>query len=363
MSTMVIIKFVIGFVLLVAGAELLVRGAARLAAAMGISALVIGLTVVAFGTSSPELAVSLRAALSGGAGADIALGNVVGSNIFNILLIVGLSALAAPLLVSPQLIRADVPIMIAVSFLTLYFAADGHIARGEGLLLFLGLILYILFSIYLGRKQGATPVDVPAVALETGTGKERWRRDVALIAGGLVLLGVGSHWLVNGAVAIARLVGLSELVISLTIIAAGTSLPELATSVLASLRGQREISVGNVVGSNIFNLLCVLGLTSSISPTGVAVSPVALRFDIPVMIAVALISFPIFLSGYIISRKEGLFLVGLQVVYTSYLVIAAKHVPHAGLLGALLLLLVIAVPARRLLLPVIRRLRARRESA
>ena len=323
----VLVLFVLGGTLLVAGAELLVRGASRLAMAAGISPLVVGLTVVAFGTSSPELAVTVGAAVSGKA--DVALGNVVGSNIFNVLFILGASALITPLIVSQQLVRLDVPVMIATSLLVMLLALDGRVGRLDGLLLFCGIIAYTFFLIRLSRRERAS-VQAQYEEAIGGTGHARdsaasWPKNVALIVVGLGLLVVGARWLVDAAIQAAEALGVSELVIGLTIVAAGTSLPEVATSVLASIRGERDIAVGNVVGSNIFNLLAVLGLGSAIAPDGVAVSPGALTFDIPVMTAVALACLPIFFTGYRIARWEGMLFLGYYAAYTAFLILQATQ--------------------------------------
>ena len=288
---------VLGLVLLVAGAEGLVRGASRLASRVGVSALVVGLTVVAFGTSAPELAVSLESSLSGQA--DIALGNVVGSNIFNILVILGLAALVTPLRVAADLVRIDVPLMIGVSALAIGLGLDGRIGRWEGAVLFACLLAFLLY-LFRARRPADDGDGGEAVA-----GGGHWAADVAWVAGGLALLVVGAGWLVDSAITIARFLEVSELVIGLTIVAAGTSLPELATSVIASLRGERDIAVGNVVGSNFFNIAAVLGLAAMASPEGVEVSRAALRFDMPVMMAAALACLPVFFIGHVISRWEG----------------------------------------------------------
>jgi cation:H+ antiporter len=316
--------FVGGVALLIAGAEAIVRGASRLAAALGISPLVIGLTVVAFGTSSPELAVSLRASLEGEP--DIALGNVVGSNIFNVLFILGLSAVIAPLVVAQQLVRLDVPLLIGVSLLVFALALDGTIGRIDGLLLFAGVIGYSVFVVRQSLRETAE------VRLEYETefgrrtrGLKQWLVHVALVALGLVMLVAGSRWLVSGAVAVAEALGLSELVIALTIIAAGTSLPEVATSVIASIRGERDIAVGNVVGSGLFNLLAILGLASLVAAEGIRVAPAVLRFDLPVMIAVSTACLPIFFTGYRIDRWEGFLFLAYFAAYTLYLILAAAQ--------------------------------------
>ncbi|MCA9134594.1 MAG: calcium/sodium antiporter, partial [Planctomycetales bacterium] len=243
-----LISIVCGLVTLVVGGELLVRGASLLAMAMRISPLVIGLTVVAFGTSAPELGVSLQAATSGAA--DVAIGNVLGSNICNVLMILGLAALVTPLAVSSQLIRIDVPIMILASLAFWAFAWDLQIVRWEGIVLFTSLIFYIVFCIRQSRKERSVVVEEFAHELPVPSGltSRRWVQ-VALLLVGLVLLGLGSKWLVGGAVSLATQWGVSELIIGLTIVALGTSLPEVVTSVVASLRGERDIAVGNVIGS------------------------------------------------------------------------------------------------------------------
>ena len=313
----------IGLVALVMGGELLVRGASRLAAAAGISPLVIGLTVVAFGTSAPELAVSVKASLAGQT--DIAVGNVVGSNIFNVLFILGVSALISPLVVSSQLIRIDVPLMMAASVAMLLLGLDGNIGRFDGIGLFVGLICYTTWTVIKSRKESED------VKREFGQEFAKMPKpapsqiglQIALIAGGLVSLTIGARWLVDGSVTIARLAGMSELLIGLTIVAAGTSLPEVATSILASIRGERDIAVGNVVGSSIFNILCVLGLSAAFVPGGVEVSGTALRLDIPVMIAVAVACLPIFFTGHLIARWEGGLFLAYYVAYMTYLILAA----------------------------------------
>lgn len=326
---MTIVYFIAGLVFLVIGAEFLVRGASRLAAALGISPLVIGLTVVAFGTSAPELAVSVKAALDNQAG--IAVGNVVGSNIFNVLLILGLSALIAPLLVSKQLIKFDVPFMIALSVSMFLFALDGNFSRIEGIIWFGGLIIYISFLIYKSRqdsKKAAEAID-PEVAELLGdpSEKQAWLKNLGLILVGLALLIVGSRWLVESAVIFAKHFGVSEVVIGLTIVAAGTSLPELVTSIIAAIRGERDIAVGNVVGSNIFNIMAVLGLTSIIAPAGIPVENSTLYFDIPFMIGVALACLPIFFTGQTISRSEGAVFFAYYIAYTIYLLLMATNNP------------------------------------
>jgi cation:H+ antiporter len=302
-----------GLAALVLGASVLVSGASRLAAILGIPPTIIGLTVVAFGTSGPELAVSTAAALRGDSA--IALGNVVGSNIFNVLLILGLSALVRPLLVAPIFIRREVPIMIAASLLLWLLALDGSIGRIEGVLLAAGILGYILVQIRGARSSDddSSPVRPP---LRTGTVVTSLLAAIA----GLGLLVVGSEWLVVGARAVAEGLGVPDLVIGLTLVAAGTSLPELATSVVATFRGERDIAVGNIVGSNIFNLLAILGVAALVGPGGVQVPDAALGFDIPVMTLVAAVCLPIFLSGRSVGRLEGALLI---IAYVAYVVVLA----------------------------------------
>lgn len=314
-----IVWLAIGLGLLAAGAELLVRGASRLARAAGVSPLVIGLTVVAYGTSTPELTVSVQAAWRGAA--DLAVGNVVGSNIFNVLLILGVSALAAPLVVAAQIIRREVPIMIAVSVGLLVLALDGQLSRGDGTLLLGGIVAYTVLSIRASRRERAAVQAEFAGALPGAAGGALG--SVALVAAGLALLVVGTGSVVDNAVVVARSLGVSELVIGLTLVAGGTSLPELATSVLAAVRGQRDIAVGNIVGSNIYNILAILGAASLVAP--VSVSHAALWFDIPVMIAVALACLPIFLSHARITRSEGVCFLAAYAAYITYLALEASQ--------------------------------------
>lgn len=327
--------FLAGLVFLIIGAELLVRGASRIAEGLSISPLIIGLTVVAFGTSSPELAVSIKSSLSGQSA--IALGNVVGSNIFNVLFILGISALIIPLRVSQQLIRFDVPLMIGLSIAVFLFALDRHISRIDGLLLVIGLIGYLIFLYYQNQQNSG---DKETASLNKQP--VNWAINITFVIVGLILLVLGSRWLVNGAVTLAQSLGISELVISLTIIAAGTSLPEVVTSIIAAIRGERDIAVGNVVGSNILNIMAVIGLSSIINPPGIEVSEALFHFDIPIMIAVALAALPIFFTRGSISRWEGALLTGYYVAYSTYLVLSATE--HDALSEFSLMMLYFVIP-------------------
>jgi cation:H+ antiporter len=314
---------ILGVAILVAGAEGLVRGAAALAARTGISSVVIGLTVVAFGTSTPELAVSLAASL--GDNADIALGNVVGSNIVNVLLILGASAVVGgSLIVNQRIVRIDVPIMIGASLLLLVFALDNRISRIEGAILFLGILVYTTWTVRAARREPEAIESEYDESLDPEVLRQRpLALDVLFVLGGLGLLVLGADFLVDGATTIAKDLGASDLVIGLTVVAVGTSMPELATSVVAAVRGERDIAVGNVVGSNIFNILCVLGLASAASSAGVHVLDSALRFDIPVMTAVAVACLPVFFHGHRVARWEGALFVLYYVAYVTYLVLDA----------------------------------------
>jgi len=325
------LMFAAGLAALVVGADILVRGASRLALSFGISPLVVGLTIVAFGTSAPEMAVSAGAVLNGQTG--LAMGNVVGSNIFNVLFILGLSALIAPLVVHVQLIRQEVPILIGASLLLLILSLDGRISLLDGGLFFGLLLAYTAFLVVQSRREtqaAQAEFDAELHAPPAGAWDARLPVQIALIVAGLGLLVLGSDWLVTSAVAFAQALGVSDLVIGLTIVAAGTSMPEVATSVSAALKGERDIAVGNVVGSSTFNILGCLGLSGLVAGSaGLAVAPALLAFDIWVMLAVALACLPIFLSGREIARWEGFVFLGYYVAYVTYLILSAQH--HAAL--------------------------------
>lgn len=320
---MTFLMFVGGLVLLVVGAEALVRGAAKLALSFGISPLVVGLTVVAFGTSSPELAVSVQSAMSGNV--DIAIGNVVGSNIFNVLFILGACALLAPLLINRQIIRQEVPIMIGATALLIAMMWNGAISRIESGAMFLLLAAYVAFLVVQSRKdtKSAEPDLAAEVNLKSAWDKPLWVQ-LLLIAVGLGLLVLGSNWLVEAAIIFAKAMGVSEVVIGLTIVAAGTSTPEVATSILATIRGQRDIAVGNVIGSNTFNILGVLGLSGLVAPEALAVAPSIMNFDMWVMLAVAVACLPVFVTGRSIARWEGVVFLGYYAAYTAFLILAAQ---------------------------------------
>ncbi len=340
MSFVVLLSLLAGFVLLVIGAEGLVRGAAKLAAVVGLSPLVIGLTVVSYGTSAPELAVSLRSSYLGQA--EIALGNVIGSNVFNILVILGIAALIIPLTVAQQLIRLDVPIMIGVTSLMLLFSLDGKLGQTDGIVLLCGSVLYTGFLVFQSRRESNAEVQAE-YAQEYGiSGQQTWpqlARHGVVLLGGTGLLIVGGHLLVYGATEFAKAMGVSQLIIGLTIVAVGTSLPELATSVVACYRGERDIAVGNIVGSNIFNILTVLGATAIFAD--IPVSTAALQFDMPVMLAVAIACLPIFYTGNRISRWEGMLFISYYVAYSAYLGLDTVGHDQLGMFSNVMLLFVI----------------------
>ena len=361
---MSLLWFALGLAALVVGAEALVRGASRLALSFGISPLVVGLTVVAFGTSSPEMAVSVESALSGQV--DLAIGNVVGSNVFNVLFILGASALIVPLLVHQQLVRQEVPVMIGVSLLLWALAADSSIGRWDGVLLAGLLVAYTVFVIRQSRREGASVRQEYEEALPadgTRAWDRHWTVQVLLVAVGLGLLVLGAHWLVAAAVAFAQALGVSELVIGLTIVAAGTSLPEVATSILAALRGERDIAVGNVVGSNIFNILGVLGVSALAAPASLGVAPAVLSFDLPVMTAVAVACLPVFFTGNRIDRWEGVVFLAYYAAYTIYLILRATEHDALGPFSVAMGTFVLPLTIVTLALLVYRHWRARRGEA
>lgn len=299
-----------GFVLLILGAEGLVRGSVRIAHRLGISPLIIGLTVAAYGTSTPELVVSLKAAIMGSPA--IAAGNVVGSNIFNVGVILGLTALLRPVQVQVQLIRIDTPLMIGVSLLGVALLYDGSVNRLEAGLLVVGLVAYTLFTVWFARHSSSADQAAYASA-DDSPALPGWGLSVLYVAAGLGLLVLGGNFLVNGATALARDLGISEAIIGLTIVAAGTSLPELATSVLAALRGHADIAIGNIVGSNLYNLLAILGLTGLVHPiAGAGMS----MLDLGTMLALAALLWPIIYTSQRVQRLEG---AALLAVYAGYL--------------------------------------------
>ena len=321
--TNTILLFIGGLIVLILGADLLVRGASRLAAVFGVSPLVIGLTIVAIGTASPEIAVSLQAAVNNQG--DLTLGNVLGSNIFNILFILGIASIVAPIVIAEQLIRKDAPILLGVSLFTLALALDGNLSAMNGIILLLLLVVYMVFALKQNESRKVQREYAEEFAQKEPQTTRNTINNIVFILIGLGLLVLGSNWLVDSAVQIAKVLGVSELVIGLTIVAVGTSLPEVATSVIATLKGESDIAVGNAVGSNIFNLLGVLGIGALVSPNGIFVSQRVLQFDLPVMVFVALITLPIFYIDSRISRIEGGLLLSYYIIYVIFVILRAAE--------------------------------------
>lgn len=331
---MALLMFFAGLLTLLLGADLLVRGASKLALALGISPLVVGLTVVSFGTSAPEVAVAVGAVLE--SKTALALGNAIGSNIFNVLFILGVSALITPLVVNIQLIRQEVPIMLGASLLLLLFALDGQLGLSDGLVLLGLMVAYTVFLVLQSRRQTRAAQEEYAdefTPAKTGSWLERMPVQLLLIAVGLGLLVLGSDWLVQSAVVFAKALGVGDLVIGLTIVAAGTSMPEVATALMAAIKGERDIAVGKVVGSNTFNILGSLGIAGVVSAAsgnaGLEVPAAAINLDLWVMSAVALACVPVFMTGREIARWEGSVFLAYYVAYVAYLVLAAQQ--HAAL--------------------------------
>lgn len=300
-------KVIGGFVVLTGAAEALVYGAASLARRMGLSPLVIGLTVVSIGTSLPELVVGLEAALAGTG--DLALGNIVGSNIGNIALILGLAALVRPLSVEAQVVRVDVPILVGGSLVFAGLTLDGRLGRVDGGLLVVGIVAYVLYSVWAAQTPSASVAetfDDEVPRLHSGA------LDLGLLLLGLVGLVAGAHLLVTGAVSIAEGLGVGPLLIGLTVVAVGTSLPELATSIVAARRGRGDIAVGNAVGSSIFNILGILGGIVLVQPLSTAALG---TLDTGVMLGVSVLILPLFRSDWTLSRWEGALLFGCYLAY------------------------------------------------
>jgi len=308
-----VIYILFALVLLYFGAEWLVKGSSSLAIKAGVSPLVAGLTVVAFGTSSPELVVGVNTAIAGQG--NIAIGNVVGSNLFNICVILGISAIVSPMKIKMQLLKIDIPVLIITTIGFMLLFADRHISRFEGIILLSGLILYTFLNIYFARKEKSDDV-LNEFGQAAASGKTKWYWSAGLIIAGIGLLVAGSEFLVKGAVHIARSLGVGETIIGITIIAAGTSLPELASSVVATMKKEYDIAIGNVIGSNIFNLLGMVGVSAIVKPlTAISISNIDLYF----MIGVTLLLLPFFRTHYTLKRDEGTFMIAAYLIYLYYL--------------------------------------------
>jgi len=313
------LQLILGLGLLGIGGEFLVRGASRLARVLGISPLVVGVTVVAVGTSAPELAVSLHAAFLGQP--DVSIGNVIGSNLLNLLVVLGAAAVVVPLVVAQRLIWWDIPIMIFATGLVWFCARDGHLSRVDGIGLLVVLVSYLVAAVRIstGESDAVRQEYEKEFSEAAGPGWGGMGREIFLMVAGLLLLVVGAEIFVEGAIGIARSLGLSELIISLTIVAVGTSLPELVTALVAATRGENDIAVGNVVGSNIMNLLAILGLTALIAPGGLAVPAAVLSFDLPVLLLASVACLPFLGSGHRLTRPEGMIFLLAYVGYISWL--------------------------------------------
>ena len=331
-----------GLLVLIAGGEALVRGASTLASKAGISNLVIGLVVVSAATSAPELAVTVGAVIGGEPG--LAVGNVVGSNIANVLLILGLSAIFLPLAIQRQVVRFDMPVMLALSIALLIFSLDGSLSPLEGVLVFAGLAFHTVASIRMGRKEVSDKV-LPPVEPALNTKPVKLWVAIVLLAIGIGALALGAQLLVSGAVGIATSLGISGLVVGLTVVAIGTSLPELATSIIAIRRGERDMAVGNIVGSNIFNIGMVLGLPALLFGEGIPIPPAAIAVDLPLMLATSVALVPIAFTGFTIARWEGVLFVSLYSAYLTYVVLDSTGHDAATGFNALMLWFVMPLVA------------------
>jgi cation:H+ antiporter len=331
---MTIALFIAGLLALIAGAELFLKAVDHFGLKWGVSPLIMGLTVVAFATGAPELAISLKAALNGSA--DLVLGNIIGSNIANILLILGITALIAPINITKRIIKVDVPIVIGVSILLYILSLDGSLSAVDGSILLAGLLAYSYYT-YLHIKKSKELDDGEEEAVfeyaetpeDLARGNWFYIKNIGLLVIGLVFIVVGSDWMVDSAVSIARILGLSELVIGLTIISIGTSLPEVATSLSAARKGKADIAVANVLGSNLYNILLTLGLTLIIAPGVLAVSADVIKLNLPFMVAVSIACIPIFMAGFNLTRLDGSLFLIYYSTYLTYLVLDTMASPAA----------------------------------
>lgn len=353
-----ILAILAGLVLLVAGGEVLVRGASNIAAAIGMSPLVVGLTVVSFATSAPEFAVTMKSVAAGSPG--LAVGNVVGSNIANILLVLGIAAIITPLAVKSRVVRFDVPVMIGLSLIVTVMAFNGVIARWQGAILVVLLAAYVIWTVRIGRsdpegeKEKLDPDWIDGELRPEPVAERSTRNMLAsgvMVAVGIGALVLGASVLVSGATTIASALGLSDLVIGLTIVAVGTSLPELATSIVAALRGERDLAVGNAVGSNIFNLGAVLGFAAILSPDGIVIPEGAQNLDFLLMTGVAILLLPVVYTGYAVGRWEGILFVSYYVAYTTYLLLMSSE--HESLAPFSTVMLAFVIPLTFLFLIVL----------
>ena len=313
--------FALGLGTLVVGAEVMVRGSVEVAARLGISPIVIGLTVVSIGTSMPELAIGVTSTREGSG--ELAVGNIAGTNVVNLLLILGLSALMVPLAMQTRTLRFELPVMAGAAVAMWVLTADGSLSRVDGALLVIGAVCYIVALIGVTRRESravlgefadAIPAVEPALS-----GRRPTAVYVAMMLVGIAIVVLGAEWLVDGAVGMAQGLGVSDALIGLTVVAIGTSAPELVTTVVSTIRGDRDVAIGNLMGSSIFNILLILGITALVPAHGLALPDSLVRIDIPIMVAVALLCIPIFISGRRVSRVEGGAMVAAYLVYLGYL--------------------------------------------
>lgn len=316
--------FLAGLIVLAGGSEVMVRGGTGLASRLGISPIIIGLTVVSIGTSMPELAIGVLA-VGEGSGA-LAVGNIAGTNVVNLLLILGLSALLVPLALQIRTIRSELPVMAGVAVLFWLLAADGRLTRLDGLILVAGAVVYTVAVVLSARRESrraamAFAGEFRAAPVGTGTsGRYGTIRDLAMTVGGIVVIVIGADWLVDGAVGVSRAFAVSDALIGLTVVAIGTSAPELMTTVVSTIRGDRDIAIGNLIGSSVYNILLVLGITCLVPDDGIALPESLARIDIPIMVVVALACVPIFLSGRRVSRVEGGVMIAAYFLYLAFLI-------------------------------------------
>lgn len=315
--------FLVGLLAVIGGAELVVRGGTRIAARLGISPMIIGVTVVAVGTSTPELAIGINAALQGSG--SLAMGNIAGTNTLNLLFILGLVALLRPIALRGQTLRLDLPSMITAAVLLLGLSADGDLSRLDGGILVAAGLVYTAAIVRTARRESravraefareyAAPREARrpgAAALETLT-----------LLAGIAVIVVGADWLVQGAVTMASTLGVSDAFIGLTVVAIGTSAPELVTAVVASIRNERDIAIGNLLGSSVYNIVFILGATALVPAGGIAVEPALIAIDIPVMVAATLLCLPVFITGRQVRRLEGALMIAVYLGYLAYLIIA-----------------------------------------
>lgn len=338
---MTILLFVLGLVGLITGAELFLKAIDHFGLKWGVSPLIMGLTVVAFATGAPELAISIKAAFSGSA--DLVLGNIIGSNIANILLILGITAIISPINITRRVIRIDVPIVITISVVVYLMSIDGGLSTVDGVILLMGFLAYSYFTYVQIKnnsneeeKEGETfQYHLSPDELEKGT--FFYIKNGGLLLIGLALIVLGSNWIVDSAVIIARILGLSELVIGLTIISIGTSLPEVATSLSAARKGNADIAVANVMGSNLYNVLLTLALTLIIAPNVLEVSKDAITLDLPFMVLVSMACIPIFIAGFNLTRVDGALFLSYYVTYLTYLVLNAINSPIVSTMQGVIL--------------------------